>query len=252
MAKTTKKEYPHSGHRKRLIEKIETFSLCDHELLEALLFNALPRQNTNELAHALIREFGSLEGVLSASMAALEKVDGVGCSLAAYIRLIGLIQQRIRSNQAKDDLPRKFDYRSFVPYVKRAYADMDVEVLDVYVLDDSGSIITRVRFSSTDSGKVEVYTQNLMRVFYAYTPSGIVLVHNHPCGSGSPSAQDDYMTAHCQKVCADNGIMFCDHIIYGQSGLYSYYLQEKLNKLGDTYEKRYEQWMKGVVSNEIP
>lgn len=250
MAKTTKKEYPHSGHRQRLIEKIETFALCDHELLEALLFNAVPRQNTNELAHRLLREFGGLEELFSASMERLEGVDGMGRSLSAYIRVIGLIYQRINKTKTKEELPKKFDYNSFMPYVKRAYADISFEVLDVYALDELGGIITKTRFSSEKKGKVEVYTQNLMRLFYAYNPAGIVLVHNHPCGSGLPSNQDDYMTAHCQKVCADNGIVFCDHIIYGQTGLYSYYLQERLNTLGDAYEEKYEKWMKGVSSNE--
>ena len=231
--KTDKKIYPHSGHRQRLIEKIETFALCEHELLEALLFNAVPRQNTNELAHRLLGEFGSLESVLSASMENLERVDGMGRSLSSYLRVIGLICQRAYLEKTGEELPKKFDYKTFMPYVKRAYAGLSLEVLDVYALDEQGAIITKTRFSSEQKGTVAVYTQNLMRVFFAHNPAGIVLVHNHPSGSGMPSKKDDDMTAHCVKVCEENGIVFCDHIIYGQSGLYSYYLQERLQALGD-------------------
>ena len=253
MVKTTgKKEYPHSGHRQRLIEKIETFALCDHELLEALLFNAVPRQNTNELAHRLLSTFGGLEEILSTPIEQLESVDGVGRSIAAYLRVIGIIYQRVYDKNKSEKLPKKFNFKTFVPYVKRAYENMSVEVLDVYVLDDTGEIITKTRFSSAETGKVEIYTQQLMRVFFQYNPAGIVLVHNHPRGTGTPSPKDDYMTAHCQKVCADNGIVFCDHIICGQQGVYSYYLQERLDALGDAYDEKYEKWMKGVLADATP
>ena len=58
----------HDGHRHRIIEKLDTGVLCEHELLEILLFNALPRRNTNDLAHRLLTAFGSIRGVFSASV----------------------------------------------------------------------------------------------------------------------------------------------------------------------------------------
>ena len=68
----------HDGHRHRIIEKLDTGVLCEHELLEILLFNALPRRNTNDLAHRLLTAFGSIRGVFSASVEQLKLVDGVG------------------------------------------------------------------------------------------------------------------------------------------------------------------------------
>ena len=78
----------HAGHRKRLIEKLEKGMLHEHEVLEALLFNAVPRKNTNDLAHRLLAEFGSVPAVLEAPISLLKKVDGVGESVAAYIKCV--------------------------------------------------------------------------------------------------------------------------------------------------------------------
>ncbi len=237
---TKKKAYPHAGHRQRIIAKIETQALCDHELLEVLLFNGLPRQNTNELAHRLLIEFGSLEGVINATLPALQKVEGVGESLAAYIRVIGLVMRQCMQEKSEDSLPKKFSYDTFMPFLKRAYTNVSFEVLDAYALDDTGEIISRKRFSSSMLGKVEIEAQELMHMIYAQSPTGIVLVHNHPSGEAYPSKRDDVTTVYLQKICEENGVMLCDHLIYAQSGVYSYNLNGRMGKLGDLYAQKHQ------------
>ncbi|MDO4864812.1 MAG: helix-hairpin-helix domain-containing protein, partial [Ruminococcus sp.] len=81
----------HTGHRERLRQRLMTYgadALCEHELLELMLFYALPRINTNELAHSLINEFGTLNNILNASVDELTRVKGVGVPTAEFIRLI--------------------------------------------------------------------------------------------------------------------------------------------------------------------
>lgn len=81
----------HSGHRERLRQRMMTYgadALCDHELLELILFYALPRVNTNDIAHILLNRFGTLNNVLNASAAELRTVSGIGSSAAEFIRLI--------------------------------------------------------------------------------------------------------------------------------------------------------------------
>ena len=86
----------HEGHRKRMLERLEHAerSLEEHELLEILLFNAIPRKNTNELAHALLSAFGSLDALFHAGTDELKAVPGVGGSTAAYLRIIGMFLER--------------------------------------------------------------------------------------------------------------------------------------------------------------
>jgi DNA repair protein RadC len=79
----------HSGHRKRIIAKLDKNVLLEHELLEIFLFNAIPRRNTNDIAHRLLARFKSIRGVLDASVAELKTVEGVGENVAAYLVTAG-------------------------------------------------------------------------------------------------------------------------------------------------------------------
>ena len=99
----------HIGHRERLRQRLMTYgadALCEHELLELMLFYALPRINTNELAHALINEFGTLNNILNTSVDELTKVKGVGKSAAEFIRLAAVMCENYEANAPEyDKLP---------------------------------------------------------------------------------------------------------------------------------------------------
>ena len=248
--KEKKSTSTHAGHRKRLAEKLPTMTLCEHELLEVLLFNGLPRQNTNEIAHRLLNTFGTIENVLSAPMSALLQVDGIGESLARFISVNGQILQRIEEREKGKNMPKKFSYETFVPYIKKTYKDVAFEVLDAYTLNDSGEITGCKRFSSSMFGKVEIEAQMLIQLIYAQDPTGIILVHNHPLGESNPSKHDNFTTAYCQKVCEENGVIFCDHFIYSSKGVYSYYLNGEMQKLSNLYEEKYKGWLQEFMKDE--
>ena len=89
----------HDGHRQRKRQQFLSHgpeSMADHELLELALFYAIPRRDTNETAHRLLDQFGSLDRVLSAPEQELEKVEGVGQGAAVLLRLMGSIGDRAR------------------------------------------------------------------------------------------------------------------------------------------------------------
>ena len=96
----------HDGHRHRIIEKLDSGNLCEHEILEILLFNAIPRRNTNELAHRLLAAFGSVRGIFSATVAQLKTVDGVGENVAAYLRCVGKFYEVYRAAD-EERFPKK-------------------------------------------------------------------------------------------------------------------------------------------------
>ena len=112
----------HEGHRKRMYEKLKNNDgLLDHEILEILLFNAVPRKNTNPIAHNLLNTFGSLGGVFNATHRQLVTVDGVGESVAAYLKCIAECNRRISADFAgiaviknHSDLKRLADRKSVV------------------------------------------------------------------------------------------------------------------------------------------
>ena len=224
----------HAGHRKRIIQKLETGTLLDHELLEIMLFAVLPRRNTNDLAHRLLNQFGSIHEVYSASMEDLMKVPGIGESLAAHIRCTGIIYKK-HFLEEKNRFTGKFESRNFAAYVKERYEGINCEVLDVYILGRNGEIVKRHRFTDRNEISAEMYVTDLSKLLAKETPSGIVLVHNHPLGESAGSDADDHMTLQCQFICSMHGVLLCDHLIYSPQGVYSYYLAGRLQEISEQY-----------------
>ena len=224
----------HDGHRLRMYEKISKDALADHEWLEALLYIALPRRNTNDIAHELLRKFGTTENVLTASLEDLQTVPGVGCSLAAYIKCVGHFCQHF---QAKESLEYvgTFDRKSFWSYVKQAYKDILFEVVDVYLLDGEGRVMKKEGFSIDSICTVRVLPEEVATFLLTEGASGVVLVHNHPFGSALPSEADDRMTKNFQMLCSMQNRLLCEHIIYSPSGLYSYYHSGRLREISKGY-----------------
>lgn len=220
----------HSGHRQRLMNKLDDDSLCPHELLEMLLFFAIPRQNTNPLAHRLLAEFGSLYNVLSASVEQLTSVKGIGGNTAAFLSCVGKLTQ-IVGEQEQATFPPVFDTGTFYPFVKRTYQNLPYEVLDAFFLDPAGYIFRKRRFSTAQANNVQLKIEELNEALIKDSPSGVVLVHNHPSGNASPSEMDDVTTRKMQAVCSMQNVLFCDHIICGKSGLFSYYASGRIQEI---------------------
>ena len=224
----------HAGHRKRIIKKLESDALLDHELLEIMLFPLLPRKNTNDLAHRLLTQFGSIYGVYSATIEELMQVKGVGESIAANIRCTGIVYRK-HFLEEKDRFTGKFESANFMAYVKENYVNVDCEVVDVYLLNREGGVVKRHRFTDHSGLSVELSPIDFSKLLAKSTPSGIVLVHNHPYGGTQISAADDEMTGRCQLVCSMHGVLLCDHIVYSPEGVYSYYLSGKLQEISRNY-----------------
>ena len=237
--------HEHYGHRQRLIEKLNGDLLQDHELLEILLFNALSRKNTNDLAHRLISEFGSLSAVLAASVDELCRVKGVGRSIAAYISVNGKILERTTSRNF--GYQGEFEAKKFLSYVNVSYAKERAELIDVYLLDETNRVMYRRRFTREATGAVEFSPEELTRLFVRHEPAGVVLVHNHPCGEPIASAADDDTTRKCQMLCSFHNVMLCDHFIYAPRGVYSYYLSGKLQEISEGFSM--EKLLKTATQN---
>ena len=224
----------HEGHRHRLYEKLKKDALEDHEWLEALLFNALPRRNTNDLAHTLIQRFGSSYEVVNASVEELQSVPGVGLSIAAYLRNVGRLLQ-IHHKKQELTYQGKFNPRDFLPFVKQVYKDTIYEVLELYLLDGEGRIIKKRGFSIESIARVTVVPEELSEFLLEKGASGVVMVHNHPFGEATPSGADDEMTKNCQMLCSMHNRLLCEHVICAKDGIFSYYLSERLQEISERY-----------------
>lgn len=217
----------HEGHRKRLIQKLAGGALVEHEVLETLLFNAIPRRNTNDLAHKLLAEFGSVTAVLGAPISALTKVDGIGESVASYLRCVGTFCERYYA-EYKERFPDVYDERDFATFVRREYTYLEYEVLDCYLVEKTGRILQRRRVSKGNHDSANISPDALTEILATRGVAGIVLVHNHPSTSSKPSDADEDLTKQIQMICSFHNLLFCDHIICGSDGAYSFYMQGKM------------------------
>ena len=212
----------HAGHRKRLIAKLGMSNLPEHEVLEVLLFNAMPRINTNDLAHRLLARFGSVPAVWGASIPQLKMVDGVGDALAAYLRCVGTFCERHYA-ELRERFPAVYDEDEFPVYVYREYAYLQEEILDCFLVEKSGKILQRRRFSVNAKDFATLKPEDMASILSVRGVAGIILVHNHPGGRSTPSQADHDMTKQIQWMCSFYNLLLCDHVVCGVDGVYSYH-----------------------------
>ncbi len=209
----------HDGHRQRLIERFLKEDLehfAQHEILELVLFFAIPRKDTNELAHQLIKTFGSLKGVLDAPYEQLIQVKGVGEHTAALLRLLPAVNRAyIRVDEvgvfagsmdaaAAIFRPRFLGQRDELSYV--LLVDSQSRCMDVELLN-RGSV-----------NATEVSIRRLVGLALRYNAAGVVLAHNHPTGSSIPSPDDVRITNYLLKSLRALNIQLLDHLIFDQRG----------------------------------
>lgn len=179
----------HKGHRARLRSKLSKGSLEPHELLELILFNALPRVNTNEIAHALIQKCGGIARVFNSSESFLTEVDGVGENTAMYIRAIAQLMSVCATDICDTD--------------KLAASERELSKYTVGLfLGQYREKTYMLMFSSRDKfiGDLQIgdgfYFQNQIKIFEAVGAAkrnrakSVVIVHNHPNNVPLPSDTD--------------------------------------------------------------
>ncbi len=214
----------HEGHRQRMIARLEEHedSLLDHELLEILLFNAIPRKNTNELAHALLGKFGSLSALARANVEAIASVDGIGLNTAAYLRCVFLALERVRPDPV-EGFPSAKNYAEFSKLLSARLRGLQEERIELFATDKDGNILGVESYTSREQQHARIEPRILSKFFAAHDPKALVIAHNHLCGSANPSHADDLFTRRMQAVCAFHGIPLYDHIIVSPTETFSYH-----------------------------
>ena len=207
----------HDGHRarmkKKLLENGEQ-SFADHELLEVLLYYAIPRRDTNELAHRLMEQFGSLQGVLSASPQELACVQGMGEHAALLVKLVTMLRRRA-AQDTKEKILNSVDKCG--EYFTALLGGSRKEMLWQVCLDGKGKLLTcRCIAKGTVSASAVHVRQVVENALYAGA-STIILAHNHPSGVALPSQQDLLVTRQIQEALSPLNIRLADHMVVADS-----------------------------------
>lgn len=203
----------HEGHRarmkKKLLENGER-SLADHELLEVLLYYAIPRRDTNELAHRLLKQFGSLQGVLSAPVQELACVSGVGQQAALLLGMVPMLCRRAAQRE-KEQILNSVD--ACGAYFTELLGSSRREMLWQVCLDGKGKVLSSRCLAEGDVSMAAVSVRQVVEYALRAGAVGVVLAHNHPSGVALPSQQDVLVTRQLQEALAPLQIRLADHIV---------------------------------------
>lgn len=215
------------GHRDRLRGRfLESGpgALADYEMLELLLFQAIPRRDTKPVAKALIDRFGSYAAVLRADVDALQRVKGIGPSGAVMLRAVADAAERL-ARQEIIDKPVLSSWDKLLDYLRISLSHHDTERFRILFLDIRNRLIADEEQQRGTVNHTPVYPREVVRRALELSASAIILVHNHPSGSPDPSKADIDMTRNVQEAGAKLGIAIHDHVIVARGGTVSFRAQ---------------------------
>jgi DNA repair protein RadC len=202
-------------HRKRLRARFldsGAESLADYELLELLLFAAIPRQDTKPIAKALLRRFETYQGVLRAPYAELLEIDGVGESAATAIKAVEAAALRLARKEVKER-PVLGSWSAVIDYLRMQMAHGEVEQLRVLFLNAKNAVIEDEELQRGTVNHTAVYPREIIKRALAHGATAMILVHNHPSGDPTPSKADIEMTRQVRDAAEKLGVMLHDHVI---------------------------------------
>jgi DNA repair protein RadC len=206
-------------HRKRLRARFldgGAAAMPDYELLEMVLFRALPRQDVKPLARTLLDRFGDFNGVLSAPAARLCEVKGVGESVLVELKLVEAAAHRLARTRVMGR-PVLSSWTALLDYCRTAMAHREIEQFRVLFLDRKNVLIADEEQARGTVDHVPVYPREVVKRALELNASALILVHNHPSGDPTPSQSDITMTAQVETACGALGLVLHDHIIVGKA-----------------------------------
>ncbi|NIK87983.1 DNA repair protein RadC [Rhizomicrobium palustre] len=216
---------PHfHGHRERLRERFAAGgadAMPDYELLELVLFAAIPRKDVKPLAKALIARFGSFAEAIAAPRERILEIDGATQSVATQMKIIEAAALRLSKTKLLGK-PALTSWAALLDYCAAAMARSQREEFRVLFLDRKNSLITDEVQSTGTIDHTPVYPREIVKRALEVGATAIILVHNHPSGDPTPSKADIAMTREVVDAAKALRIVVHDHLIVGRSGTASF------------------------------
>lgn len=215
-----KKIYEHAGHRERLRDKFcergfEGWS--EDVILEYMLFCAIPRSDTHALAKRLIKECGTLKGVLTAPTKVLENIEGMGKNSAMFVKTLNEFvhyYNGIKTNGKVYLTPALME-----PYFLDLFKSHRRECLYAVCIDARGAVIDKELISEGAFDSSEIDIGKIVRAAIRSDAAGVVLAHNHPGGSLEPSGADIIATQMVKSSLRVVGVALNEHVIVTDEGV---------------------------------
>lgn len=206
----------HEGHRERMrqryIDEQGFDSYEDHQVLEMLLFHAIPRRDTNALAHTLIIKYKTLAGVFEADPLDMMTVKGMTQNAAVLVTMVPDLMKRYRlSKYGKKPVLGSVEEAG--EYAKTQLVGKDNENFFAICVNAQNEVINAVKINEGTVCEVAVYPQKVAEAALRFKARSVILAHNHPGGSLTPSQEDIELTRSIEAALRTIGVKLNDHII---------------------------------------
>ena len=207
----------HDGHREKMRRRFQETGLegfADHEALELLLYYAIPRRDTNELAHRLLTRYGSLAALLQAPIEDLQRTEGIGESAAVFLKLVPAFVYKAQRSAGQETVLNSTEKAG--RYLLTRFAGERNEVIYQLCLDRKGKLLACKRLSEGGSAAAELNIRRLVENALLSSASAVIFSHNHPSGIALPSREDYATTQQAQDALRTIGVELLDHIIVAE------------------------------------
>ncbi len=219
------KKQPHyHGHRDRLRERFlqgGADALADYELLELILFMAIPRRDVKPLAKALITRFGTLAGVLNAPAAELQNIDGLSENSVTALKAVQAGAHRMMKQEIMQQ-PILNSWSRLLEYCAATMAHDTRESFRILFLNKKNELIADEIQQTGTVDHTPAYPREIMKRALELGATALILCHNHPSGDPTPSQADIDMTRMICRAADPFAITVHDHIIVSKNGTRSF------------------------------
>ena len=205
----------HDGHREKMRARFLAGGLegfAPHEALELLLYYAIPRRDTNPIAHALMERYGSLSAVLNAPVEDLKKVEGIGESAAVLIHMVAQLSRKASlADAARETILNSSQQAG--QYLLTLFAGKKRETVYQLCLDQKGKLLACKRLGEGGVSAAVLDIRQVVENAILTSASAVILSHNHPSGIALPSREDYAVTDRAKAALETIGVALTDHII---------------------------------------
>lgn len=222
--KEDNKQPHYLGHRKRLKEKFlnsDPSSISDYELLELLLFQAMPRRDVKPLAKELLQKFGNFNQLINAEKSKIFTVNEAKEPAYLQFRLLKELLNRIFQNEVKEKNVIS-SWNALLDYLKFNMGCLKIEQFRVLFLNKKNALIADEIVSTGTIDQTHVYPREIVKKSLFHEAGAIILVHNHPSGNTNPSKSDIDLTNQIINACTMINVTVHDHVIIAGGKYYSF------------------------------